>query len=172
MKRKIILIFSIIVISLTGCMNNSNSGKFTSEHTTDLDSITTNYNEKEFTFKKESRKEISLEDAILGTWILDDQSKIVIDGTYLWQGDKRFKYTIENSYDDRISISVFAIEGLFIKEKRLFQMLLTFDASRCNAYIKRMFPQLASEDIVFQYQSIYMDKEGTVLGNFDDLFFE
>jgi len=37
--------------------------------------------------------------------------------------------------------------------------------------MKKIIPQLGSRDLVYEYDMVFVDEEGVVLGGFDDWFF-
>lgn len=121
--------------------------------------------------RRNDRNNLSLEDALKGTWLIDQNTVMIFDELYLRQGDNTFRYEIIEEMNDIQHITVYGLEGFLIEETKLFEAFILYDESRTSIQYKKIVNQLFGSDLEFRYNAVYIDENQYVLGSFRSEFF-
>ena len=118
---------------------------------------------------QENRSNMGIIDALVGVWMRRDGSKLKFTENILYQGNNfeyEFEYRISDISEDTIQLSVYGMEGILLKDKKLSNMTLRFDPTKSHMITnKNMVGGMTYKD-----KLILVDEEFQI-GNFDDLFF-
>ncbi|MBS4539185.1 hypothetical protein GOQ27_11980 [Clostridium sp. D2Q-11] len=135
-------------------------------------------NRKKSKLIKENRKELPIKDALLGLWKYDDDNTGIeftnnelihfIKKEGKLEESRRFNYRIDNSTDNQVYITAYSKNGLFSKNKKLFNIILLFDDMKNNIIMKK---EMVGSSMTYRNNLIYIHEEGFELGNFDSFFF-
>ena len=120
--------------------------------------------------KRLNREEKIVSEGLRGTWIGETATKIKFDKNYLYQGSQYkyiFEYSIDKINDSNLDVSVYGMEGVFIKEKELFISNIKMDETKTCMVIKKTM----SGGTSFHENFIYVDGDDISLGAFDEYFF-
>lgn len=116
------------------------------------------------------RKEKSIGEAFKGTWIDEAGSLIKFDENYLYQGSQYeyiFDYKIDKIDDNMLDISIYGVEGIFVKERELSNINIKMDETKtCMVMEKTMAGGATYID-----KFVYVDGDDITLGSFDEYFF-
>jgi len=117
---------------------------------------------------KKQRQEKTLNDALKGNWIDQNNSIINFDGEFLYQcgnNEHKFKYVINEISSNKATLVFYGTEGFLIDDKELFEYEIVLDNT--NSYIK-LDKSIGSQ--VYQYKLIFVDND-LILGSLDSSFF-
>lgn len=114
-----------------------------------------------------ARKTLTFDKSLYGEWENVNGVKVDFQNDVLNIGEHSFKYDIERSESNTLFISAYGTKGLFIENKKLFDMEIEFDSIKCRIKVKK---SMVSGDIYYD-NFVYIDKEKYQLGTFDSLFF-
>lgn len=117
-----------------------------------------------------ARKELSLTKALEGRWLSEKGLEIKFIDNKLYQGNDfeySFKYDIDESLEDSLKISIYAMGGIFTNGKNLANMDISFDETKSHIKIKKKM----AGGMIYYDKLIHVDEKDNKLGNFDSLFF-
>lgn len=123
---------------------------------------------------KDNREKLFVKEALKGVWKDYDGNIIRFNQKYLKQGENIYKYYINHLEKNKIIISVYGNKGLYRKDKKLFDMRIEMDETRCNMAIKKIMVFKLGKDIEYNIDMIYLYKDNENIyevGEFDSYFF-
>ncbi|MFZ5966212.1 MAG: hypothetical protein ACOYVK_03465 [Bacillota bacterium] len=116
---------------------------------------------------RKSREGMDLIDALEGKWQGTDKYTLYFDDGLLKQGDFSFVYAIIETEKDHIYMEAYGKKGLFLKGKKLFELFIDMDETRCNMRIKKVM----DSGQIYESHLVYSNQDGLFLGDFDATFF-
>ncbi|MDY0236551.1 MAG: hypothetical protein RBR71_11000 [Gudongella sp.] len=117
-----------------------------------------------------NRKEKTMSEALMGTWLSEDDTELKFDKDYLYQGgqyEHKFNYNIDKSSDNDLEITVYGIKGVFIKGSELSKLELKMDETKTCMIMKKTM----AGGMTYHSKLIYVDEDSIRLGAFDTYFF-
>ena len=148
---------AIIMMILPGCNKQKSDNK--------------DFLEKEFEIENQimERSQLSVEEALNGLWIEENETVIRFNEPYFMQGEDLkhvFRYEIKETEENELYLTLYGVEGFMVKDRNLFNLHVIIDKSRTQ-----MIMQKTIGGSLFVYHMVYLDTDGVKLSYFDTPFF-
>jgi hypothetical protein len=153
----VICVAAITMILLSGC-NTQNSAKNV-------------FLENEFEIENQTvdRSQLSVEEALNGFWIEENETVIRFKDAYFIQGEALehvFRYEVKETGKNELNLNLFGVEGFMVKDHNLFNLYLVLDETRTQMIMQKDIGGRS-----FVYHMVYLDADGVESSYFDTPFF-
>jgi len=116
-----------------------------------------------------ARKELPAKEALIGNWLYENGDNIHFNASHLTQENNHiFKYIIEKEKDKSMHISVYGTSGIFVKNKKLFDLFIEMDSTKCHMKITKV---MGNSEYIFYDNLVYLNENNTEIGTFDSIYF-